>query len=71
MADNQNIIKFGKAKKAIARSRKQAQAAENRVKFGRTKAQKRADDHQNAKTRKTVEDHKIEASDPAASPERD
>jgi len=71
MADNQNIIKFGKAKEAIARAKKEAQATENRVKFGRTKAQKLADKRQMAKTRKTVEGHKLEDCDPPAKPERE
>lgn len=37
---NDNVIKFGKAAKAIKRSRKEAQAAENRARFGQKKANK-------------------------------
>lgn len=35
-----NVIKFGKAAKAIKRSRKEAKAAENRARFGQQKTQK-------------------------------
>jgi len=35
-----NVIKFGKAAKAIKRSRKEAKAAENRARFGQQKIQK-------------------------------
>jgi hypothetical protein len=34
------VIKFGKAKKALAKRAAQAEAAANRAKFGRTKSQK-------------------------------
>lgn len=34
------IVNFNKARKALTKGKKQAQAAENTVKFGRTKAQK-------------------------------
>lgn len=34
------IINFRKAKKALDREAKEKQAAENRIKFGRTKAEK-------------------------------
>ncbi|MGB0908110.1 MAG: DUF4169 family protein [Maricaulaceae bacterium] len=37
-----NVIKFGKAKKAMARGQKEKKAQENRVSFGRTKAEKDA-----------------------------
>jgi hypothetical protein len=40
----ENIINFRKAKKPILRSRKENKAEQNRIKFGRTKAQKRIDD---------------------------
>ncbi len=71
MAEPSNIIKFGKAKKAIARAKKEAQAQENRVKFGRTKAQKIADDSQKTKARKTVDAHRIKDAESSASPNKD
>jgi hypothetical protein len=40
MSDNNNVIKFGKAAKAVKRARKEKQAAENRARFGQKKAQK-------------------------------
>jgi len=40
MAD---ILSFSKARKAKARAQKEQTAAENRVKFGRTKAEKERD----------------------------
>lgn len=39
MSDN-NVIKFGKAAKAVKRTRKEKQAAENRARFGQKKEQK-------------------------------
>jgi len=35
-----NVIKFGKARKAIARKERENTAAENRIKHGMTKAEK-------------------------------
>lgn len=43
MSKNDTVIKFSAAKKAVKKSRKEKQAAENRVKFGRTKAEKLRD----------------------------
>ncbi len=42
-ANTDNIIRFGKAKKALKRQCDEQQAAENRAKFGRTKAAKQRD----------------------------
>ncbi len=55
---NENVIKFGKAKKAIAQQKKEKTAAENRVKFGRTKSEKRRDKLSEQKHQKSVDDHK-------------
>jgi len=55
---NGGVIKFGKAKKQIFRSRKKAQAAENRVKFGLTKAEKRRDTSDKSAAKKHIDDHK-------------
>jgi hypothetical protein len=37
---NDNVIKFGKAAKAVKRVKKDAKAAENRARFGQNKAHK-------------------------------
>lgn len=52
MAD---ILSLSRARKARARADKEATAAENRVKFGRTKAEKTAD-----KSRKTLAEKSID-----------
>lgn len=43
MSKDDIVIKFSTAKKAVKKSRKEKLAAENRVKFGRTKAEKMRD----------------------------
>ncbi|MGJ8562042.1 MAG: DUF4169 family protein [Alphaproteobacteria bacterium] len=53
-----NTINFRTAKKRVKATRKDAQAAENRVKFGRTKAQKQADETASAKAKRHVDGHK-------------
>ncbi len=53
-----NVIKFGKAKKSLARSAKEKQAAENRVKFGRTKSQKARDKTIAEKKARHLDQHK-------------
>lgn len=53
MSEPTNLNKFRKAK---ARAEKQQQAVENRVKFGRTKAEKLRDKAAKDKARKTVDD---------------
>ena len=55
---NDNVIKFGKAKKALKRQEKEKRAAENRVKFGRTKQEKQRDRTIAEKHIKSVDDHK-------------
>jgi hypothetical protein len=50
-----DILSLSKARKARARSSKEAQAAQNRILFGRTKA-----DKQQAKAEKTLADKRIE-----------
>lgn len=57
MAD---ILSLSKARKAKARAGKEAAAAENRVKFGRTKAEKLADDARRTKADKVIDAHKRE-----------
>ena len=57
MSDD-NVIKFGRAKKALARASKEKRAAENRVKFGRTKAEKNRDRIKDRKLQKHRESDK-------------
>ena len=53
-----NVIKFGKARKKLARKRREADASENRIKFGRTKAEKHAEDKRKSALKEHVEGHK-------------
>lgn len=55
MAD---ILSLSKARKARARVQKEAAAAENRVKFGRTKAEKQREATDKALAEKAVDAHK-------------
>jgi hypothetical protein len=55
MAD---ILLFSKARKTRAKADKEATAAENRVKFGRTKAEKSADAAKKALAEKSIDAHK-------------
>lgn len=57
MAD---ILSLSKARKAKARVAKDATAAENRVKFGRTKAEKQAEAAKEALTQKRLDGAKRE-----------
>ena len=57
MAD---ILSLSKARKAKDRARKEAAATENRVKFGRTKAEKLADESRKALVEKAIDGHKRE-----------
>jgi len=64
MSEPINLNKFRKAK---ARVEKQQQAVENRVKFGRTKAEKLRDKAAKDKVRKTVDDaRRSDQDDPEA-----
>jgi hypothetical protein len=55
MAD---ILSLSKARKNKAKADKEATAAENRVKFGRTKAEKAADAAKKALAEKSIDAHK-------------
>jgi hypothetical protein len=57
---SENVIKFGKAKKAIARQKHEKSATENRIKFGRTKSEKQRDKLVTEKQIRSVDDHKKE-----------
>lgn len=55
------IINFRKAKKAADRIAKEKTAAENRVKFGRSKADRQRLDAEEEIKRKRIDQHLIEA----------
>lgn len=55
-----NILSLSKARKAKARADKDATAAANRAKFGRTKAEKLADEARKAKADKGIDGHRRE-----------
>lgn len=57
MAD---ILSLNKARKARARAAKDATASENRVKFGRTKGEKAAEEARKAAAEKGIDGHKRE-----------
>ena len=52
------ILSLSKARKSRAKSAKEALAAENRAKFGRTKAEKLADKAQRDLAEKGIDAHK-------------
>lgn len=55
-----NILSLSKARKARARADKEQAAAENRVKFGRTKAEKQLDAARKALAQKRLDETKRE-----------
>lgn len=55
-----NIIHFKTAKKKAAYRKKEEQASENRVKFGRSKAQKQKDAFELKKSKTDLDGHKID-----------
>src|SRR5262245_9582201 len=52
-----NVFSLSKARKTKARAENEAQAAENRVKFGRTKAEKQRDAAERRRAAKAVDAH--------------
>ena len=58
MAD---VVKFRTARKAIARKRKERAAAENRVRFGRTKAETARDANAGTDQVRRVDGHRLNA----------
>ena len=54
------IINLKNARKQKARADKETQAAQNRVLFGRTKAEKLQQAAEKARAEKTVDGHKLE-----------
>ncbi len=55
-----NIINFKRAKKKAGYAAKEAQSANNRVKFGRTKAENLTNELQATKSKSHIDGHKIE-----------
>ena len=58
-----NVIKFGKARKALAKKKREAQAAENRVKHGMTKAEKQKLKREADKAAQKIDGHKLNNED--------
>lgn len=54
------ILSLSKARKAKARSEKETAAEANRLKFGRTKAEKLKEAGEKARTEKLIDGHKRE-----------
>ena len=54
------IVNLNRARKAKARAEKDAQATANRVKFGRTKAEKLADKAEAERAKKRLDDSRRE-----------
>ena len=55
-----DILSLSKVRKAKDRAQKDATAAQNRAKFGRTKAEKLADESRKALVEKAIDGHKRE-----------
>ena len=55
-----DVINLRQARKARARTEKEAAAAANRARFGRTKAEKQAEDAKRELTQKQLDSHKRE-----------
>ncbi len=55
-----NIINLKQARKKKAREEKEVQAADNRLKFGRAKAEKRKTSAEEAKQKKELVGHKLD-----------
>ena len=55
-----DILSLSKARKSRAKAEKEQAAAENRIRFGRTKAEKELTETTNEKARKDLDQHKRE-----------
>lgn len=60
------IVNLNRKRKAVARQRREAEAAENRVKFGRTRAEKRADKAEGELEARRLDGHRRETGDDQA-----
>jgi hypothetical protein len=61
-----DVINLRQARKTRERAVKEKQAAENRVKYGRTKDERRLHDANNTLSQQRIEGHKRDAADPKA-----
>jgi Domain of unknown function (DUF4169) len=61
-----DILSLSKARKAKARAVKDAQAGQNRILHGRTKAEKAKDEAERVKAARRIEAHRIEPAPVAA-----
>ncbi len=59
-----NIIKFGKAKKSLARKAKEKTAAENRVRFGQKKTAKKKRKALTEQLQSKLDGHKLDKPKP-------
>lgn len=66
-----NVIKFGKAKKSLARQGKDKQAAINRARFGQKKSAKEVKKALAEKLQAKLDGHKIELNKPSPDGESD
>jgi hypothetical protein len=57
------IITLSRARKARARAEKEAKAAEHRVQFGRTRAQRAAEKKDRARDRALLDGHRCDTDD--------
>lgn len=57
------IVNLRKARKAKARSEAEARASENRIRFGRPKAERQAGDAEEALQARRLEGHRLEGPD--------
>lgn len=57
------VVNLRKARKAKARADKDAQAAENRIKFGRSKTERVMDEVRERLAQRQLEAHRLEKSD--------
>lgn len=55
-----NVVHFKTAKKQASYVKKEAKASENRVRFGRTKAEKRIDSFDKYKAKADLNDRKLD-----------
>lgn len=57
------IVNLRKARKAKARGVQEARAAENRILFGRTKAERKAMQTEQDRARRTIDGHRLAGAD--------
>ena len=58
-----DVVDFRKARKALERRQKRKRAAENRLRHGRSKAERELGRAREAKVRRSLDQHRVEAGD--------